>query len=116
MKRLIIIVIAIGLIGLIAIAHPDERYHPVQPGQEPISEDKAKEVAKAFLATYLPEYVIDTIEQSETRSTYRVTIQGFFYDAVLQVEIDAYTVNVLGIIVPPPPAEETPDVITSATQ
>jgi hypothetical protein len=114
MKRFIIIVIAIGFIGLIAIAHPDESYHPVQPGQAPISEDNAKEVAKAFLTTYLPEYVIDKIEKSETCPAYLVTVRGFFYDAVLQVKIDAYTGNVLHIIVPQP-AEENTDATTSAT-
>jgi hypothetical protein len=115
MKRSLIILIAIGLIGLIAIAHPDKSYHPVQPGQEPISEDNAKEVAKAFLTTYLPEYVIDKIEQSETCPAYLVTVRGFFYDAVLQVKIDVYTGNIPGIIVPLPPAEESTDATTSAT-
>ena len=114
MKRLIIIVIAIGLIGLIAIAHPDESYHPVQPGQEPISEDNAKEVAKAFLTKYLPEYVIDKIEKSDTCPAYLVTVTGFFYDAVLQVEVDAYTGNVLHIMVPQL-AKESTDATTSAS-
>jgi hypothetical protein len=91
-----------------------ESYDPVKPWQEPITEDDAKTVVKTFLATYLPEYVIDAIEKSGTGLTYCVTIKGFFEDAVLQIEIDAYAGNILYISVPQS-VEESIDAITSAS-
>jgi hypothetical protein len=128
MKKSVIIAIAVGLIGLMAITGyatgtretfgrgpyghghgghggrwgrgcADEAHHTAEPGQEPISEDQAKEAAETFVATYLPGYSIDTIEQEEQCPCYLVTVKQAS-GVTLQVIIDGYSGEAHHLFIP----------------
>ena len=135
MKKLVIIAIAVGLIGLMAIAgyatgtretfgrgaygrghgghggrwghgYGGEAHHVVQPGQDPISEDQAKEAAETFVATYLPGYSIDIIEQEEQCPCYLVTVKQAS-GVTLQVLIDGYSGEAHHLFIPTEEEEST---------
>lgn len=98
---------AYGHGGGCAHGNGEEAHHTEpQPGQEPISEDQAREAAETFLATYLPGYSIDTIAQEEQCPCYLVTVKQA-NGVALQVMVDGYSGEVHHLFIPTAEEEST---------
>lgn len=82
---------------------------PNQPGtsqqaSQMITEDKAKEVAEAYITQYLPGYTIDKIEKDNWRPLYFVTIKGA-NDAIQQLTVHGFAGQVMHVFPLQQPAE-----------